>query len=84
MASDSDRWIDVVRCRSPAGVSHRRLPYLILVERVSATPSHLVGLSTKEKPRLTGLIEADEGARTLDLLHGKRVVGSPHPLRKEA
>jgi hypothetical protein len=33
-------------------------------------------LKATKNPRLAGLFEADDGTRTHDLLHGKRVVGS--------
>ena len=30
-------------------------------------------MTTNKNPRFTGVLEADEGTRTLDLLHGKDV-----------
>jgi hypothetical protein len=35
-----------------------------------------VASSTSKNPRFTGVLRADDGTRTHDLLHGKRVVGS--------
>jgi hypothetical protein len=38
-----------------------------------------VAISSNTNPRLSGVFEADDGTRTHDLLHGKRVVG-PGPM----
>jgi hypothetical protein len=64
-----DRWTERSNCKRSGRRGRKGEP---AVRDISGTLFEFRRQQSKQKPRLAGALGADEGARTLDLLHGKR------------